>query len=184
MKRVLLVGSLMLAFIIVGCSDKANVESDQNSMNTASSNSDNNNGSDNSTMSGSMSDMDSNSNSNSDMNNQSSGSSDALKSIYFKFDKFNIDGDNLSILKSNSNIITSNSFKEVKIEGNTDEWGSDEYNYALALKRASSAKDALISNGVSSNIIKLVSYGESKPKCLDKTKKCWQENRRVDFVTK
>ena len=75
-----------------------------------------------------------------------------------------------------------NKYKEIRVEGNTDEWGNDEYNFALALKRASSARDALVSNGVPAETVKLVSYGESKPVCSEKTKECWQKNRRVDFV--
>lgn len=176
LKRGLLFSSLILAFIIAGCSDKVNVESNESSTDSTSSsvNNDSNNG----TVIGDISD------SNSDINNQANGDFGALKSIYFKFDSFNIDGDNIFTLKSNAQVITSNNASELKVEGNTDEWGSDEYNYALALKRASSVRDALVSNGVSSDIIKLVSYGESKPKCLDKTKKCWQENRRVDFIAR
>ncbi len=179
LKKGLLFGSLVLAFII-GCSDKANVESSEDSLNNNSSsiNSNTDNVDNNSTISGGMSDSESNMSS---MNSDRYGS---LKSIYFKFDKFNIDGDNISVVKSNADFVMSNNISELKVEGNTDEWGSDEYNYALALKRASSAKDALVSNGVSANIIKLVSYGESKPKCIEKTKQCWQENRRVDFVAK
>lgn len=173
MKKVLLIGSLIMAFIIVGCSDKANVESDQSSSgsevtdNTDNTNDTNNNG----VVSGGGTD--------SDMG--SSSSSGDLNSIYFKFDKFSIDGENVSVVRSNAKVITTNTYREVRVEGNTDEWGSDEYNYALALKRASAAKDALVDNGVSASSIKLISYGESKPRCLEKTAKCWQENRRVDF---
>ena len=102
--------------------------------------------------------------------------------MYFGFDRFIIEGSkNIEVVKNNANLIIS-SGANVRIEGNTDEWGSDEYNYALALKRASSVKDALIGNGVAEAKIDLVSYGESKPLCVEKTRACWQENRRADFV--
>ena len=179
MKRVFIIGSLVLAFIIAGCSDKSDVQPDQNATSSETTSDANNTNNDtsngNSTMSGDTTDT------NIDSANTNRGNNN-LKSIYFKFDKFSIDGENISIVKSNAQDINNNRYREVRVEGNTDEWGNDEYNFALALKRASAARDALISNGVAAESIKLVSYGESKPVCLDKTKECWQENRRVDFV--
>ncbi len=70
----------------------------------------------------------------------------------------------------------------LKIEGNCDEWGSDEYNFALGLKRAKSAKDALVEEGLDASKITTVSLGESNPKCTAKTEECWQQNRRVEFI--
>lgn len=105
-----------------------------------------------------------------------------IENIYFGFDKYDLsesakakveaNSDKLSPLKANTT---------VKLEGNTDEWGTDEYNYALGLKRAVTVKDALVSNGLKTNI-SVVSYGESNPVCTDKTKKCWQANRRVEHL--
>ena len=69
----------------------------------------------------------------------------------------------------------------VRIEGNTDEWGTDEYNYALGLKRAVAVRDALVAKGVSRSKTVLISYGESKPTCTNQTKECWAENRKVTF---
>ncbi|MFA6756952.1 MAG: OmpA family protein, partial [Sulfurospirillaceae bacterium] len=69
----------------------------------------------------------------------------------------------------------------IKVEGNCDEWGTDEYNYALGLKRAKSVKDALIAEGVPSDRIMVVSYGESNPVCSESNKDCWAKNRRAEF---
>ena len=69
----------------------------------------------------------------------------------------------------------------IKIEGNCDEWGTDEYNYALGLKRAKSVKEALRANGVHGKKMKLISYGESNPVCTEHNKECWAKNRRVEF---
>lgn len=173
MKKMLIIGSLVIAFVIAGCAEKTDVEVDGTSSTQVSDSSSTSASGDNSTLSGQSSD------SSNAMNN---ADSDALHSVYFKFDRFNIEGDkNIETIKNNSRLITDTTY-EVRVEGNTDEWGSDEYNYALALKRASSVKDALINNNVPLNKIKLVSYGESKPRCTEKTKECWRENRRVDFV--
>ena len=105
-----------------------------------------------------------------------------LHTVYFDFDKFDIRQDMVSNVDHNAHAIASlkEDFK-VKLEGNCDEWGSDEYNFALGLKRAKSVKDALVADGVDESKISIVSYGESNPVCTEHTKECWQKNRRVDF---
>ena len=105
-----------------------------------------------------------------------------FQTIYFDFDKFNISTEAAEKLQSNAALAKGNAaaFK-IKIEGNCDEWGSDEYNFALGLKRAKAAKDTLVAEGIEENRISMVSYGESNPVCVEKTKECWAKNRRDDF---
>jgi len=105
-----------------------------------------------------------------------------LKTIYFDFDKFNIRADMQANLSADASVVNTqakNFF--VKLEGNCDEWGSDEYNFALGLKRAETVKKALTAEGVDASRISMVSFGESSPVCTDKTKECWAKNRRVEF---
>jgi peptidoglycan-associated lipoprotein len=103
-----------------------------------------------------------------------------IEHIYFGFDKYNLTADNKDKAVSNaSKLAALKGDATVTVSGNTDEWGSDEYNYALGLKRANSVKDVLVSNGVTANIA-LVSLGESSPVCTEKTKDCWAKNRRVE----
>lgn len=105
-----------------------------------------------------------------------------LSTVYFAFDKYDIAGENSSKVSTDASVLNSKaSTYGIKLEGNCDEWGSDEYNIALGLKRADSVKKALVSEGVSETRISMVSYGESNPTCSDKTKECWSQNRRVDF---
>ncbi|MDQ7043461.1 MAG: OmpA family protein, partial [Sulfurimonas sp.] len=105
-----------------------------------------------------------------------------LSTVYFDFDKFNIKSEEqVKITKAAELGKTGASQYNVKLEGNCDEWGSDEYNFALGLKRASAVKKALVAEGIEGNRISMVSYGESNPVCEDKTPDCYSKNRRVDF---
>jgi len=105
-----------------------------------------------------------------------------LASVYFDFDRFSIKADMKKHISAGSEVLNSSATDyTVKLEGNCDEWGSDEYNFALGLKRADTVKKELIANGVASSRIVMVSYGESNPTCEDKTDECWAKNRRVDF---
>jgi peptidoglycan-associated lipoprotein len=113
------------------------------------------------------------------------GQSVLLESIHFAFDKYNITDSMREVATTNAGKIqkVGDSYEnlKIKLEGNCDEWGTDEYNYALGLKRAKSAKDALIADGVDADKIMMVSFGESNPVCTEKNVKCWKLNRRVDY---
>ena len=105
-----------------------------------------------------------------------------LQTVYFDFDKFNIRADQEEVIASDAAAAkAAPASLKIKLEGNCDEWGSDEYNFALGLKRAKAVKEALVAQGVESGRISMVSYGESNPVCNDHTKECWAKNRRVDF---
>lgn len=110
--------------------------------------------------------------------NGTNGSDGQLVSILFDYDKFNIREDMQEPMSKNSALVKD---KAVKLEGNCDEFGSDEYNYALGLKRANAVKTALVNSGANPDSITMVSFGEGNPVCLEKTQECWAKNRRVDF---
>ncbi|WP_353663044.1 OmpA family protein [Hydrogenimonas sp. SS33] len=103
--------------------------------------------------------------------------------IYFDFDKYNIRPDQEPRVEYDGDLFTSDAAKDltIKVEGNCDEWGTDEYNYALGLKRAKTVRDALALKGVDKDRMVLISYGESNPVCTEHTKECWAKNRRVEF---
>lgn len=106
-----------------------------------------------------------------------------VSNVYFDYDKFNIRADQQGSINNNAALFNQAGAEAltIKIEGNCDEWGSDQYNYALGLKRAKAAKDALVKQGVSADRISVVSYGESNLVCTSKTKECDAQNRRDEF---
>ena len=105
-----------------------------------------------------------------------------LPTIYFAFDKYNITPDMEEKIDAAAVIgKKSASAYKVKLEGNCDEWGSDEYNFALGLRRANAVKKALVADGIDASRISMISYGKSNPVCTAHTRACWAKNRRVNF---
>ena len=119
-----------------------------------------------------------NENSYSNENSYGNGNS-GVKNVYFGVDQYTINSEKLSTIAHNANLLRK---KSIKIEGHCDASGSDEYNYALGLRRAKAAKDAMVSNGVSANNISLMSMGESSPECTSSSSaECYAKNRRAAF---
>ena len=105
---------------------------------------------------------------------------DGFQSVYFGFGDYGVSLSMQEIISHNtSNAL--NSSGKIKIEGNCDEFGTDEYNYALGIKRAKSVKDAMGSQGFDISRVLIVSYGESSPVCTAQTDNCYAQNRRVDL---
>ncbi len=103
-----------------------------------------------------------------------------LKSVYFAFNQYDISPEMRDVIKQNAALLSEYTGK-FKIEGNCDEWGTDEYNYALGLKRANAVKNALVADGLNADNISLVSFGESNPICSESNASCWEKNRRADY---
>jgi peptidoglycan-associated lipoprotein len=178
MKKVLLSSAIVAALIFTGCSSKDPSIDATNGANSAQ-----NSNSNSETVSGTDVMVDENGVTSGDSNEMSmSGLESQMQSVHFDFDQFALTSTMIDKVDANAELATTkaNSYM-LKVEGNCDEWGSDEYNYALGLKRANSVKTTLIEKGVPAERISMVSYGESNPICSDKTKECWAENRRVDF---
>jgi peptidoglycan-associated lipoprotein len=106
----------------------------------------------------------------------------SLKTVYFDFDAFLLSAEARETLTGNARFLESNAKTQVTIEGHADERGSDEYNLALAEKRAVAVKRYLQSLGVSAERMDTVSFGEDKPAVEGDNEAAWSKNRRVDFV--
>jgi peptidoglycan-associated lipoprotein len=109
---------------------------------------------------------------------------DALRDIHFDFDRYDIRADDAKVLDANAAWLTDNARALVLVEGHADERGTNEYNLALGERRARAALDYLVSRGVRSARISVVSYGEERPRCAERTEACWAQNRRAHFLVK
>ena len=70
----------------------------------------------------------------------------------------------------------------IMVEGHADSRGTNEYNLALAERRADTARDYLVGLGIPNERITIVSKGEEQPFCKEENESCWQQNRRGHFI--
>lgn len=105
-----------------------------------------------------------------------------LQDINFDYDRYDLRDEVRRVLQSNSEWLKANPAAKVEVEGHCDERGTVEYNLALGAKRAKSAKDYMVSLGISADRLSTISYGEELPLCHDLNEACWTRNRRAHFV--
>ena len=98
--------------------------------------------------------------------------------VLFGYDSSELDDDDRSVLDNQAKFLNQNPSLKVTIEGHCDERGTREYNLALGEKRASAVKDYLISVGINTARISVVSYGKERPQVLGSNKAAWSMNRR------
>ncbi len=153
--------SLSLALVGCGSKDKSNAAADEalvDSVDTASA-------------------MGFDINSSSDM-----GGAGGLRTVYFAYNSATLSGETTSTLNANADVLKQNPAVEVQIEGHCDERGSIQYNLALGEKRAKAVRDYLVSMGVESRRITIISYGKEKPIAQSHEESSWSQNRRGNFV--
>ena len=102
--------------------------------------------------------------------------------IYFDTDRFNIDSTDAAALQAQAQYFARYPQLTFTIEGHADERGTREYNVALGERRANSAKNYLVSLGVSANRIRTVSYGKERPIALASNESAWAQNRRAASI--
>ena len=98
--------------------------------------------------------------------------------VYFETDKHNITSAAAFTLESQANWLKSTPGFQLIVEGHCDERGTREYNLALGERRANAAKDYLMTYGVSSDRITVISYGKERPVDSGSNPLAWSKNRR------
>jgi len=102
--------------------------------------------------------------------------------IHFDYDKSEVVPADQARLDRKLAILAAHPRLEIRVAGNCDERGSDEYNLALGERRAAAAKRYLVAHGVAADRVEIVSYGKEHPLDPGHTEDAWARNRRDDFV--
>jgi peptidoglycan-associated lipoprotein len=101
--------------------------------------------------------------------------------LYFDFDSSAIRQDQTTRMAGNADFLKSKSVS-IRIEGNCDPRGTQEYNMALGERRALSAQKYLADKGVSKDKMTTISYGAEQLLLQGHDELSWAQNRRADFV--
>jgi peptidoglycan-associated lipoprotein len=107
---------------------------------------------------------------------------DLRRSVYYEFDKYDVKPEYRTLVESHVRWLRANPQARLTIEGNTDEWGSREYNVALGQRRAESVTKMMVLMGVKREQIEAISFGKEKPRDAGHNDAAWSENRRSDFA--
>lgn len=102
--------------------------------------------------------------------------------IYFALDSSELDSTGQAIVDKFAKYLTANPVTKVRIEGNTDERGTREYNVSLGERRANAVLSALRTKGVAANQLSVISYGEERPAAPGHDESAWSQNRRAVVV--
>lgn len=102
--------------------------------------------------------------------------------VYFEFDSSKITGEQVQRIETNADFLKKNPALKIRIEGNCDPRGTQEYNLALGERRAQNAKSYLVNLGVNVDQLTTVSFGEEKLLLFGHDEISWAQNRRDDFV--
>ena len=98
--------------------------------------------------------------------------------IFFAYDSYSLASGAQDTLAKQAKWLKANGSVTISIEGHADERGTREYNLALGDRRANSAKDFLMAQGISSSRITTISFGKERPVNAASNKKAWAQNRR------
>lgn len=111
-----------------------------------------------------------------------SGKIAGLVTVNFGFDKSNLDSTAKKNIATNVEWMKANPTVKVQIEGHCDSRGTIEYNVALGERRANVVKAYMVSLGVATDRLSVISYGKEKPIDAADTEAAWAKNRRANFV--
>ncbi len=101
--------------------------------------------------------------------------------VYFDFDKSDIKAESRDMLRQKAELMKAYPSIRVRIEGNCDARGTQEYNLALGERRARAAYEYLVMLGVNPDQMEMISYGKERPAVEGTGPSVWAQNRRDDF---
>ncbi|MHB1567534.1 MAG: OmpA family protein [Acidiferrobacter sp.] len=101
--------------------------------------------------------------------------------VHFRTNSAAINSVNAHIVKENAEYMLGHPTVRVRLEGNTDERGTAQYNMALGQRRADAVKHMMEVLGVSGSRMATISFGKSRPIAMGHNPQAWAINRRVHF---
>ena len=104
-----------------------------------------------------------------------------IDNVEFDFNKYNIKSEFVPSLVEIADVMKNNPMLTVRIDGHTDNIGTEEYNMQLGNKRALAARQYLIDQGVAAERISTDSFGYSRPAATNATDWGRARNRRDEF---
>jgi peptidoglycan-associated lipoprotein len=104
------------------------------------------------------------------------------KVIYFDYDSSEIRSEFVPLLQTHAGYLANHPGTRVTLEGHTDERGTREYNLALGDERAQTVQRFMLAEGVRSDQLTTLSFGEEKPVALEHGDTAWSQNRRVELA--
>ena len=110
------------------------------------------------------------------------GESIVLKNIFYDFDKDTLRSESFPELNRVAKLLNEYPGIRVELSGHTDKIGKDAYNQNLSQRRANSARNYILSQGVAPEKIIAVGYGETRPIASNDTSEGRQLNRRTEFT--
>ena len=102
----------------------------------------------------------------------------ANATVYFEYDSSRLTSKSIQTLRGLISVLQNNRSLNIVLEGHADERGTREYNLALGERRANAAKDYLMTYGISSDRITVLSYGKERPVDSGSNPLAWSKNRR------
>ena len=102
--------------------------------------------------------------------------------VYFDFDKYDIKAEYRDMLQQKAELMKQYPSIRVRIEGNCDDRGTQEYNLALGERRARAVYEYLLALGVPADQMDTISFGKERPAVLGNNEAAWAKNRRDEFV--
>lgn len=106
----------------------------------------------------------------------------AFENLEFETGKDIIRKSSYPSLNALASLLVSKPNYGLRIEGHTDNVGSDEKNLILSQKRSDAVKNYLTKKGVSATYLETYGYGETKPIATNETPEGRQKNRRVEMT--
>lgn len=103
---------------------------------------------------------------------------------YFDFASNTMSDKDLQALEIQANYLASHPNAKIRLEGNTDDRGSREYNIGLGWRRDQAVARYIEQQGVSPAQIQMLSYGKEHPAAYGENEKTWALNRRVELIYK